>query len=73
VLCSRSILAAPIGGCCTTSSIAPARRRALQSVYAAVADPAPTDDIDVGDGFLMKRGWTVAMCGWQWDVQRSRA
>ena len=30
----------------------------------------PTDEIDVGDGFLMKRGWTVAMCGWQWDVQR---
>jgi Alpha/beta hydrolase domain len=30
----------------------------------------PSDEIDVGDGFLMKRGWTVAMCGWQWDVQR---
>src|SRR5437868_9084643 len=30
----------------------------------------PTDEIDVGDGFLMQRGWTVAMCGWQWDVQR---
>src|ERR1700730_1179903 len=30
----------------------------------------PTDEIDVGDGFLMRRGWTVAMCGWQWDVQR---
>src|ERR1700716_3866352 len=30
----------------------------------------PSDDIDVGDGFLMKRGWTVAMCGWQWDVER---
>src|SRR5579859_2852882 len=30
----------------------------------------PTDEIDVGDGFLMHRGWTVAMCGWQWDVQR---
>ncbi|MCA1647195.1 MAG: hypothetical protein LC797_17630 [Chloroflexi bacterium] len=30
----------------------------------------PTDDIDAGDGFLMRRGWTVAMCGWQWDVQR---
>ena len=30
----------------------------------------PTDEIDVGDGFLMKRGWTVAMCGWQWDVER---
>jgi hypothetical protein len=30
----------------------------------------PTDEIDVGDGLLMQRGWTVAMCGWQWDVQR---
>lgn len=30
----------------------------------------PTDEIDVGDGFLMQRGWTVAMCGWQWDVER---
>ena len=30
----------------------------------------PTDEIDVGDGFLMRRGWTVAMCGWQWDVDR---
>lgn len=30
----------------------------------------PTDEIDPGDGFLMRRGWTVAMCGWQWDVQR---
>jgi hypothetical protein len=30
----------------------------------------PTDEIDAGDGFLMRHGWTVAMCGWQWDVQR---
>jgi hypothetical protein len=30
----------------------------------------PTDEIDPGDGFLMQRGWTVAMCGWQWDVER---
>jgi hypothetical protein len=30
----------------------------------------PTDEIDAGDGFLMQRGWTVAMCGWQWDVER---
>src|SRR5579859_2619905 len=30
----------------------------------------PTDEIDAGDGLLMRRGWTVAMCGWQWDVQR---
>src|SRR5438874_9029826 len=30
----------------------------------------PTDEIDAGDGFLMNKGWTVAMCGWQWDVDR---
>ncbi len=30
----------------------------------------PSDDIDVGDGFLMRHGWSVAMCGWQWDVER---
>jgi len=30
----------------------------------------PTDEIDPGDGFLMRKGWTVAMCGWQWDVER---
>lgn len=21
-----------------------------------------------GDGFLLERGWTIAWCGWQWDV-----
>ena len=26
--------------------------------------------IDAGDGFLLTRGWTVAWCGWQWDVRR---
>jgi hypothetical protein len=30
----------------------------------------PTNEIDAGDGFLMQRGWSVAMCGWQWDVDR---
>jgi hypothetical protein len=30
----------------------------------------PRDEIDPGDGFLMRHGWSVAMCGWQWDVQR---
>jgi hypothetical protein len=30
----------------------------------------PTDEIDPGDGFLMRPGWTVVMCGWQWDVRR---
>ncbi|MGI8551616.1 MAG: alpha/beta hydrolase domain-containing protein [Dehalococcoidia bacterium] len=29
--------------------------------------------IEPGDGFLLRRGWTVAWCGWQWDVIRSAA
>ena len=33
----------------------------------------PTEAIDPGDGFLMRHGWTVAWCGWQWDVFRSDA
>ena len=28
----------------------------------------PTDEITPGDGFLLERGWSVAWCGWQWDV-----
>jgi hypothetical protein len=28
----------------------------------------PSETLDPGDGFLMRRGWTVAWCGWQWDV-----
>ncbi|MFN8559444.1 MAG: alpha/beta hydrolase domain-containing protein [Dehalococcoidia bacterium] len=30
----------------------------------------PTEAIDPGDGYLMKNGWTLAWCGWQWDVPR---
>lgn len=25
------------------------------------------------NGFLLDRGWTIASCGWQWDVQRGPA
>src|SRR5688500_11770323 len=32
------------------------------------ADPEPTNNAHPGDGFLMRRGWTVAWCGWEWDV-----
>ncbi len=28
------------------------------------------DRVDPGDGFLLRRGFTVAFCGWQWDVER---
>ena len=39
----------------------------------ATPEPVPTARIDPGDGFLMRRGWTVAWCGWQWDVVRGPA
>jgi hypothetical protein len=39
----------------------------------APAEDVPTDRLDPGDGFLMRHGWTVAMCGWQWDVVRQPA
>jgi hypothetical protein len=35
-------------------------------VFGPGVDPNPL--IDVGDGFLMRRGWAVASCGWQADV-----
>src|SRR5438105_10390958 len=33
----------------------------------------PTEQLDPGDGFLMRRGWSVASIGWQWDVPRGPA
>jgi hypothetical protein len=36
------------------------------------AGPAsPPAEIAVGDGLLLNLGWTVAWCGWQWDVLRA--
>lgn len=39
----------------------------------APPDAAPTARIDPGDGFLLRHGWTIAWCGWQWDVVRGPA
>lgn len=33
-------------------------------------DLMPTPDIVPGDAFLMRHGWTLAWCGWQWDVPK---
>lgn len=30
----------------------------------------PLADMGPGDGFLLHEGWTIAWCGWQWDVNR---
>lgn len=35
-----------------------------------IADLMPTDAIEPGDGFLMRHGWTLAWCGWQWDAPK---
>ena len=49
------------------------RKRAVAIFNRAAPALVPTEEIDPGDGFLMRRGWTVAWCGWQWDVIRSPA
>jgi len=39
---------------------------ATRPVFGPGSDPNPP--IDVGDGFLMRRGYVVASCGWQFDL-----
>ena len=39
----------------------------------AAPTPVPTEQIDPGDGFLLRQGWTLAWCGWQWDTIASAA
>jgi hypothetical protein len=49
-------------------------RRNLTGIFNRAERPLlATEEIDAGDGFLMHRGWTLAWCGWQWDVVRSPA
>ena len=33
-------------------------------------DLMPAPEIVPGDAFLMRHGWTLAWCGWQWDVPK---
>ncbi|MGH1491207.1 MAG: alpha/beta hydrolase domain-containing protein [Acidimicrobiales bacterium] len=63
----------PGRGCRTALVEVPNRgRRTAGSLYnRAPAIVEPMVDIDPGDGFLFRRGWTMAWCGWQWDVPRS--
>ena len=49
------------------------RKLAARHLNHAPAEPVPNERIDPGDGFLLRRGWTMAWCGWQWDVIRSPA
>jgi hypothetical protein len=41
--------------------------------FSALDAPPPlevSERIEPGDGFLLRRGWALAWCGWQWDVVR---
>ncbi|MCC6174953.1 MAG: hypothetical protein IT305_06585 [Chloroflexi bacterium] len=49
------------------------RKNVPRHFNCAPAQAIPSAEIDPGDGFLMRRGWTMAWCGWQWDVVRSDA
>lgn len=50
------------------------RGRKLAPRHLNHAPPAaPSARIDPGDGFLLRHGWTLAWCGWQWDVVRDEA
>jgi hypothetical protein len=40
------------------------------SLPVAPPSTAISERIDPGDGLLLRRGWTIAWCGWQWDVPR---
>ncbi len=46
------------------------RKVALGMFNSTVRVPDPTTAEDFGNGFLMRHGYTVAWCGWQYDVPR---
>lgn len=47
------------------------RRLAPRHLNGAPPEPIPTAAIDPGDGLLLREGWTIAWCGWQWDIAPS--
>lgn len=49
------------------------RRRLPRYLLRAPIGSAGTAEIPPGDGFLLRRGYTLAWIGWQWDVVRSPA
>jgi len=46
--------------------VVPNFNHATRPAFGPGSDPNPP--IDVGDGFLMRRGYVVASCGWQFDL-----
>jgi hypothetical protein len=49
----------------------PNRGRIGSLPFSGVPYPVePNDRIEPGDGFMLRHGWTILWCGWQWDVIR---
>ncbi len=52
----------------------PNRGRVPSVPFCTAAPPLTVSErVAPGDGFLLRQGWTVAWCGWQWDVIRRPA
>ena len=72
--CCRGIARGATGACLLdvvnrgNTVAVPNFNRATRPVFGPGSDPNPP--VDVGDGFLMKRGWVVISCGWQGDLPR---
>jgi hypothetical protein len=69
---SRST-AASTGDETTASSACPAAPAAPAPGASARTPADPTADLDLGDGFLTDRGFTLVWVGWQFDVRRRGA
>ncbi len=48
-------------------------RRGTTVRFHGAPGATPSERIPPGDGLLFRRGWSLAWCGWQWDVLRSPA
>jgi alpha/beta hydrolase family protein len=63
----------PTGGGCGRALVVVPNRGRIGPVPFSLDAPLPAGALDVpaaGDGFLLDRGWTIAWCGWQWDLPR---
>jgi Alpha/beta hydrolase domain len=46
------------------------RKNIIQQFNRAHQVPDPTAEVDFGDGFLMRQGYTLVWVGWQFDIPR---
>ena len=61
---------APAGGSLLFDVVNRGNRTVLS--FNSALQPPPDEDPDLGNGFLMREGFTVVFCGWQTDVPDGR-